>query len=245
MLKNRCFQTVGLGKTLKESFGQQGEETSQPKGNQSWIFLGRADAEAETPILWPPDVKSQLTGKDPDAGKDWRQEEKGTTEDEMIGWHHWLNGHECEHTLRNSKGQGSLVCCSPWCRKESDTTEEQQQKEASNSKVVSALKQTSKFQGGMSTRAMWAGWCTNVSDQQVWLGPYRNNGAGLGWVPGLSSPSLGTKRDSHSQHKTTTLGAFYLWVTGSQPHGRIPEEPMFGGKKWFQFFKEQNIRVAI
>ena len=86
----------------------------RPKGNQSWIFIGRTDAEAETPILWPPDVKNCLTGKDPDLGKDWRREEKGTTEDEMVWWHHWLNGHEFERSLGDSKGQGHLACCSPW-----------------------------------------------------------------------------------------------------------------------------------
>ena len=86
------------------------------------MFIGRTDAEAEAPILWPPDAKSQLTGKDPDAGKDWRQEEKGMTEDEMVGWHHRLNGHEFEQTLEDSEGQGSLVCCSPWGGKELDTT---------------------------------------------------------------------------------------------------------------------------
>ena len=79
----------------------------QTKGNQPWIFIGRIDAEAETPILWQPDAKSRLIGKDPDAGKDWRQEEKGMTEDEMVVWHHWSNGHEFEQTLRDGEGQGS------------------------------------------------------------------------------------------------------------------------------------------
>ena len=92
-----------------------------PKGNQSWIFIERTDAEAETPILWPPDAKSWLTGKDPDAGKEWRQEEKGSTEDEMVGWHHQLNGHEFEQTLGVGDGQGNPG--SPWGRRESDTTE--------------------------------------------------------------------------------------------------------------------------
>ena len=85
-----------------------------PKGNQSWIFIGSIDDEAETPILWPPDGKSWLIGKDPDAGKDWGQEEKGRTEDEVVGWHHWLNGHEFEHALGVGDGQGILACCSPW-----------------------------------------------------------------------------------------------------------------------------------
>ena len=85
-----------------------------PKGNQPWIFTGRTDTEAEAPVLWPPDMKSRLTGKDPDAGKDWRQEEKGVTEDEMVGWHHWLDGREFGQTLGDGEGQGSLMCCSPW-----------------------------------------------------------------------------------------------------------------------------------
>ena len=95
-----------------------------PKGNQSWIFIGRTDAETETPILWLPDSKNWLTGKDPDARKDWRQEEKGITEDKMVGWHHRLVGHEFEQTLGDGEKQGSLMCCSPWGLKESDTTEQ-------------------------------------------------------------------------------------------------------------------------
>ena len=95
-----------------------------PKGNQSWIFTGRTDAEAEAPILWPPDVKSWLIWKDPDAGKDWGQEEKGTTEDEMVGWRLRLSGHESEQALGVGDGQGGLGCCSPWGHKESYTTEQ-------------------------------------------------------------------------------------------------------------------------
>ena len=93
-----------------------------PEGSQSWIFIGR-QAEAETPILWPPNVKKWLLGKGPDAGKDWRQEEKGTIEDEMVEWHHQLDGHELEQALGVGDGQGSLVCCSPWGQRESDTTD--------------------------------------------------------------------------------------------------------------------------
>ena len=95
-----------------------------PKGNQSRIFTGRTDAEAETSILWPPDGKSQLIWEDPDAGKDQRQEEKGTTEGEMVGWHHWLNGHEFEQIPVDGEGQESLACCSLWGLKELDTTEQ-------------------------------------------------------------------------------------------------------------------------
>ena len=95
-----------------------------PKGNQSWLFIGRTDAEAETSVLWPPDAKNWLIWKDPDAGRDWRQEENGITEDEMVGWHHQLNGHEFELTLGVGDEQGSLARYSPWGHKESDTTEE-------------------------------------------------------------------------------------------------------------------------
>ena len=94
-----------------------------PKGNQYWIFTGRVDAEAEVPILWPPDAKNWLIGKDPDVGKDGRQEEKGTTEDEMVGWRLWLNGHEFVQALGVGDGQGSPACCSPWGCKELNTTE--------------------------------------------------------------------------------------------------------------------------
>ena len=94
-----------------------------PKGDHSWVFIGRTDVEAETPVLWPPDGKNWLVWKDSDAGKDWRQEEKGTTEDEMVGWHHRLNGHEFEQALGDGEGQGSLACCRPWGHKELDTTE--------------------------------------------------------------------------------------------------------------------------
>ena len=95
-LKNWCFWTAVLEKTLESPLDCKEIQLVYPKGNQSWIFIGRSDAEAETPILWPSDVKSWLIGKDPDAGRDWRQEQKGMTEDEMVGWHHWLNGHEFE-----------------------------------------------------------------------------------------------------------------------------------------------------
>ena len=120
-LKNWCFLSVVL-KTLENSLDCKEIKPVHPKGNQSWIFTGKTDAEAETPILWSPDAKNWLIGKDPDAGKDWGQDEKGTTEDEMVGWHHWLNGHEFEQAPGVGDGQGSLVCCSAWGHKESDTT---------------------------------------------------------------------------------------------------------------------------
>ena len=120
-LKNWYFQTLVLEKTLESPLDCKEIKPVNPKGNQSWIFIGKTDAEADAPILWPPDVKSWLVGKAPDAGKYWRQEEKGATEDEMVGWHHWLNRHEFEETSRDSEGEGSLACCSPWGCKEWDT----------------------------------------------------------------------------------------------------------------------------
>ena len=120
--KNRCFQIVVLEKTLESPLDSKEIKPVNPKGNQPWIFIWRTDAKAATLILWPPDVKSQLIRKDPDAGKDWRQKEKGTTEGEMVGWHHQLNGHEFQQALRNGERQGSLACWSPWGHKESDMT---------------------------------------------------------------------------------------------------------------------------
>ena len=113
-----------LEKTLESLLDCREIQPVHPKGNQSWILIGRTDAEAETPILGPSDVKSWLIGKVPDAGKDWSQEEKGTTEDEMAGWHHRLDGHEFEQTPRVGDGQGSLAFCSPWGHKKSDTTQQ-------------------------------------------------------------------------------------------------------------------------
>ena len=125
---NWSILMLGLMKS-QQSWGNMIEQrvqeikTVNPKGNWSLIFIGRTDDEAEAPIFWPPDAKSWLTGKDPDAGKDWRQEEKGTTEDEMVGWHHQPNGYESEQALGDGEDQGSLACCSPWGHKELDKIE--------------------------------------------------------------------------------------------------------------------------
>ena len=113
----------GVGEDSWESLGLKEIQLVHPKEDQSWVFIGRTNAEAETPILWPPPAKSWFTGKDPDAGRDWGQEEKVTTEDEMAGWHHWLDGCESEWTLEDVDGQGGLVCCDSWGRKELDATE--------------------------------------------------------------------------------------------------------------------------
>jgi len=122
--KNWCFWTVVLEKTLESPLDCKEIQPVHPKGDQSWIFIGKTDAEAETLILWPPVVKNWLIWKDPDAGKDWRWEEKGTTEDEMVGRHHQPTGQEFEQAPGVGDGQRSLVSCSPWGRKESDTTEQ-------------------------------------------------------------------------------------------------------------------------
>ena len=121
--KNWCFWNVVVHKILKSPLDCKEVKPVNPEGNQPWIFIGRTDAEAEAPILWPPDAKTWLIGKDPDAVKHCRYE-KGTTEDEMVGWHHQLNGHEFKQALGDGEGQGSLVCYSPWDHKELDTTEQ-------------------------------------------------------------------------------------------------------------------------
>ena len=122
--KNWCFWTVVLKKALESPLDCKEIQPVHPKGDQSWVFIGRSDAKAETPILWPLDAKSWLLWKAPDAGKDWGQEEKGTTEDEMVGWHHRLNGHGFGWTLGVCDRQGSLACCSSWGCQELDMTEQ-------------------------------------------------------------------------------------------------------------------------
>ena len=123
-LKNWCFLTVVLENTLESPLDCKEIQPVHPKGDQSWVLIGRTDVEAETPILWSLHATSWLTGKDSDAGRDWGQEEKGMTGDEMVGWHYQLNGHEFEWAPRDSEGQWSQACHSPWGRKESDVTEQ-------------------------------------------------------------------------------------------------------------------------
>ena len=117
------FWTVVLEKTLESPLDSKEIQLVHPKEDQSWVFIGRNDVEAKIPILWPSEVKNWLIWKDPDVGKDWRQEEKGMTKDKMVGWNHWLNGHEFEYIPGAGDGQGGLVCCSPWRRQELDLTE--------------------------------------------------------------------------------------------------------------------------
>ena len=121
--KNWCFWTVVLEKTLESPLDCKEIQPVYPKENQSWIFFGRTDAEAETPLLWPPDARNWLLWRDPDAGKDWRREEKRTTEDDMVWWHHQFNGRKFEWTPGVADGQGGVESCSPWDRKECNKTE--------------------------------------------------------------------------------------------------------------------------
>ena len=123
-LKNWCFWSAVLKKTLESPLDCKEIQPVHPKGDQSWIFTGRSDAETRAPILWSPDAKSQLIRKEPDAGKEWGQEEKGETEDEMVGWHHRLSGHEFEQAPGDGKRQGSLARCSPWGCKQSGMTKQ-------------------------------------------------------------------------------------------------------------------------
>ena len=122
-LENWCFLIVVLEKTLESPLDSKEIKPVNPKGNYPWIFSGRTVAEPDAPILWPPDAKSRFIGKDPDAGKDWRQEAKGTTNDKTVGWHHQLNGHKFEQTPGDGEGQGSLAWGSPLVLKESEMTE--------------------------------------------------------------------------------------------------------------------------
>ena len=121
--KNWCIWTVVLEKTLEGPLDCKEIQPVHSEGDQPWDFFGRNAAKAEAPVLWPPHVKSWLIGKDFDTGRDWGQEEKGTTENEMAGWHHWFDGCESKWTPGVGDGQGGLVCCDSWGRKESDTTE--------------------------------------------------------------------------------------------------------------------------
>ena len=133
--KNQCFWTMVLEKTLESPLDCKNTKQINPKGNQSWVSIGRTDDEAEAPIHLPPDAKNWLIGKDPDAGEDWRQEEKGMTEDEMVGWHHRLSRHEFEQALGDGEGQGSLGCCRPCSCKDSNTTERLKNNKAKSTKI--------------------------------------------------------------------------------------------------------------
>ena len=201
--KNWCFWTVVLEKTLGSPLDCKEIQPVYPKGNQSWIFIGRTDAEAEAPILWPPDSKSWLIWKDLDAGKDWGQEEKGTTEDEMVGWHHWLDGHEFEQAPGIGDGQGGLVCYSPWGCKESGTTKwlnwtEDEDEQQSN--ISRGCGQSKHVRSYSLNKDKWC--CLSLRWDTVHQGENTLTRTRLGWV------LLGKRKDED--------GGFKLHFRGSQ-----------------------------
>ena len=178
-LKNWCLRTVVLEKTRESPLDCKEIQPVHSEGDQSWIFIGRIDTETETPILWPPDGKKWLIRKVPDAGKDWRQEEKGTTEDEMVGWHHQLDEHEFEQAMGVGDGQGSLACCSPWGHKESDMTERLNWTETMRdhgSVKQSCPRNLSIFSNREAATGLWNCWRDLVVSSEASLSPghYRN-----------------------------------------------------------------------
>ena len=168
-LKNWCFWTVVLEKTLESPLNCKEIQPVHPKGNQPWIFIGRTDVEVETPILWPPDVKNWLIWKDLDAGKDWRQE-KGMIDNEMVGWHHWLDGHEFEQALGVGEGQGRLECCRPWSHKESDMTEwlNYYAKGFSSMKLVGLVVKNLPANAGRCKRCGFDPWVGKIPWRRTW-----------------------------------------------------------------------------
>ena len=194
MLKNWWFCTVVLEKTLESPLDCKEIKQVHPKGNQPWIFTGRSDAEAETPVLWPPEVKNWLIGEDPDAGNDWRQEEKGTTKDEIVGWHHQLDEHEFEQASGVGEGQGSLAFCSPWGHKGSNMTE-QLNWYMVKKQFSLLMNMSSKFISKISTNQIYHSQESLMPGMQRWFNftslPFSNRSEYLhGIYPGLGLGSL-------------------------------------------------------
>ena len=173
MPKNWCFQNVVLEKALESPLDSKEIKLVGPKGNEPWIFIGRTHAETEAPVLWPPDMKSWLTGKDPDAGKERRQGEKGTTEDEMVGWHQRASGHEFEQTPRDGEGQGRLARCSPWGRRESDTPERLKNSSGCLQRVVYTQAPLFLTHFNLKQNLKWWRWCWLHFRQRQEKAPYR------------------------------------------------------------------------
>ena len=223
-LKNWCFWTVVLEETSESPLDSKEIWAVNPKGNQSGIFIGRIDAEAETPIFWPPDAKNWLIRKDPDAGKDWRQEEKWVTEDEMVAWHHQLNGDEFEQAPGVGEGQGSLVCCSPWgCRIRHDRVTElnwtpwetalppQGEKGEYLCHLASLLAQTVK-----NMLAMWETWVQLLSRKDSLEKGMITHSSILAWrIPGTEEPgglqSTASQRVRHDW-ATNTFTFYFLFT---------------------------------
>ena len=186
VLKN-CFWTAVLEKTLASPLDWKEFQPVHPKVNQFWIFVGRTDAEAETLTIWPPKVKNWLIWKDPDAEKDWNRGQKGTTEDEMVGWHHWLNWHEFESTGVGN-GQGRLVCCSPRGHKESDMTEQLNWTENMTQVYISCLLKD-KIMGGQDVKKLWR---TSLVVQLLRI--LTSTAGGMGSIPNLGTKILHTSQ---------------------------------------------------
>ena len=205
-LKNWCFWTVVLEKTLESPLDCKEIQPVHPKGDQSWVFIGRTDVEAETPVLWPPHANSWPIGKDPDAGRDWGQEEKGTTEDEMAGWHHWLYGHEFEWTPGVGDGQEGLACWDSWGHKESDMTERLNWIELTESV---SLAQSCPTLAAPWTVAHQAPLSMGFSRQEYWSG--------------LPFPSPGDLPDPGIKPGSPALQALFIdWATREAPCGHWP-----------------------
>ena len=248
-LKNWCFQTVVLERTLESPLDCNIKQV-HPKGNQPWIFIGRTDAEVETPILWPPDEKNWLIWEDPDAGKEWRQEEKGRTEDETVGSHHQLNGREFEQTLGDSEGQGGMACCSPWGCRELDTTEDWTPLNVRSSLHVEHMLSWT----WLRTEHLWMsgppcmwnicrmspGTCTGPSGARCHQGPKRKEVAG--WVQGLmESRAAGGQRLTELQRMRFKRHANMRWVP-LKPGGKV--QPRIREKK-HSWFICKDCKVAV
>ena len=204
--KNWCFWTVVLEKTFESPLDCKEIQPVYSEGDQPWDFFGGNDAKAETPVLWPPHAKSWLTGKDSDAGRDWRQEEKGRTEDEIAGWHHWLDGRESEWTLGVGDGQGGLACCDSWGHKESDMTEWLNWTELMQESVCKIFN-ISKFTWlslHTSQTVSVCVWCYH------WINPPRRKGALAPCT--FSKPSSGEPPDQEPSTQSWVSGGCMRWV---------------------------------
>ena len=218
--KNWCFWTAVLEKTLESPLDCREIQPVYPKIIQSWAFIGMTDAEAESPILWSPDVKNWLTRKDPDAGKDWRQEEKQTIEDEMVGWHHWLDGHEFEQAPGVGDGQGGLVCCSPWGCKELDMTDWlslHYSVQFSHSVVSDSLRPHGLQHARLSCPSPTPRACSNSCLLSQWCHP----------------PSYPLSSPSHPAFSLSQHQGLFQWVSSSHQLAKVLElQPQHQSLKW-------------
>ena len=225
-----------LDKTLESPLDSKEIQPVNPKGNQPWIFIGRTAAEAEAPILWPPDVKSWLIGKDTDAGKDWRREEKGPTEDEVVGWHHRIDGHEFEQTLGDSRGQGSPACCSPWARRVGHDWATEQQQEHGELGMSYSLPRPESVPPGTKSGS----WLLSVefpNEQSSQPTPSLPLQSRAQWDP--MGKSCKRKPAARHRERGTKEGFVFWWEAGSCWASPTPVLPL-RKPEWFQ-----NISQAV